>query len=184
MKTSYLFLAPGFEEIEAVTPVDVMRRAGMDVVTVSLADTKEVTGANGVTYVADRMLADVSLDDAEWLIVPGGLPGSTNVAANATVCEALKAHAAKGGKVAAICAAPAFVLAPLGLLEGKRATCYPGCEVACPGVPMTGNAVEANPTLITANGPGAALPFAYAIVANSCGEDAAEALRQGMMYRG
>ena len=184
MKTSYLFLAPGFEEIEAVTPVDVMRRAGMEVVIVSLSGSEKVTGANGATYVADCLIDDVNLDDAEWLVVPGGMPGASNVAANARVCEALKAHAAKGGKVAAICAAPAVVLAPLGLLDGRTATCYPGFEAECPDVEMTGASVVAHPTLITANGPGAALPFAYAIVANSCGEDVAQALRQGMMYRG
>ena len=120
MTTSYIFLATGFEEIEALTTVDIMRRAGMHVLTVSIEDTPQVAGAHGIPVVADTCISDIDFSQAEWLILPGGMPGATNLAACAPLCDALKAHAAKGGKIAAICASPAVVLAPLGLLAKKR----------------------------------------------------------------
>lgn len=183
MKKSYLFLADGFEEIEAVTPVDVLRRAGMEVVTVSINSGVSVTGANGVCVNADTTIANLDDTDAEWLICPGGMPGASNLAANAKVNAMLTSHFANGGKIAAICAAPAVVLAPLGILNKREATCYPGFEQLCPRAIMKNEPVVALDTLITANGPGAALPFAYAIVANSLGAQTAAEISGGMMYR-
>lgn len=184
MTTSYLFLATGFEEIEALATVDIMRRAGMHILTVSIEDTPQVTGANGITVVADTMLADVDFAKAEWLITPGGMPGATNLAACAPLCDALKAHAAKGGKIAAICAAPAVVLAPLGLLAKKEATCYPGFEAVCSthGAIIRDAAVIALPTLITANGPASAIAFALSIVANTLGAAVAQEIGQGLLF--
>ncbi len=184
MTISYLFLATGFEEIEALATVDVMRRAGMHVVTVSIGDELKVTGAHGIAAVADTMLADVDFTQAEWLILPGGMPGATNLAACAPLCDALKAHAAKGGKIAAICASPAVVLAPLGLLAGKEATCYPGFEAVCSthGAIIRDEAVIALPSLVTANGPAAAMAFALSIVANTLGASVAQEIGQGLLY--
>ncbi len=180
MKRSFIFLAEGFEEIEALTVVDVMRRAGMDVKTVSITDDYGVVGAHGIPVVTDLTLEEADFSDAEWLITPGGMPGSTNLAACAPLCELLKTHK---GKIAAICAAPAVVLAPLGLLRGKDATCYPGFEDVCKthGAEVHDVPVVPLNKIITANGPSSAMHFALAIVANSLGESAAQEVGAGML---
>lgn len=184
MNNSYLFLADGFEEIEALATVDILRRAGMPVFTVSINDTPTVTGAHDIGVLADRLYTDVrDFNDAAWLIVPGGLPGSTNLAAYSPLCNLLKAHAADGGNVAAICAAPAVVLAPLGLLRGKKATGYPGTEEAArkEGAKMQAERVVVDGNIVTGNGPSSALLFALAIVKEALGEDAAKAVADGML---
>lgn len=184
MKTSFLFLAPGFEEIEALTVVDVLRRGGMDIKTVSILPARNVTGAHGIEVVADMTMADARVAaDAEWLIVPGGMPGSVNLAECDALGEMLKRHYDAGGKIAAICAAPAVVLAPLGILDGREATCYPGFGDKCPdAVMLDDRPVVALDTLITANGPSSALKFALAILANSMGADIAGDVGAGMLY--
>lgn len=181
MKTTYIFLAPGFEEIEAVAPVDVLRRAAMPVKTVSILDGCEVTGAHGVPYVADMTLSELPADvDAEWLILPGGMPGATNLVKCKPLVSLLKSF---GGKIAAICASPAVVLGALGLLNGKKATCYPAMEsFAGEGVDFTGAGVQADGRFITAKGPAYAVPFAAAIVETSCGAKVAEEVLTGMLY--
>lgn len=181
MKRSLLFLADGFEEIEALATVDIMRRAGMDVKTVSIKSELMVTGAHGVSVMADALICDTDLYDAEWLILPGGMPGATNLSECEPLNEALKAQA-QSGKIAAICASPAVVLAPLGILNGKEATCYPGFESQCENAIMTGDQVVALENLITANGPAAAARFALAIVANSMGNSVAKEVSNGMLY--
>ena len=125
MNRSYVFLANGFEEIEALTVVDVMRRAGLEVQTVSINKDNNVIGAHGVTVVADTNIYAANFEDAEWLIAPGGMPGSQNLHECKKLNDILSAHFKKDGKIAAICAAPALVLSPLGILDGKEATCYP-----------------------------------------------------------
>lgn len=181
MHRSFIFLASGFEEIEALTVVDVMRRAGMDIKTVSIYDHKCVTGAHGITVEADLTFKDADFSDSEWLICPGGMPGSSNLHEFPALGDLLKVHK---GKIAAICAAPAVVLAPLGLLENKEVTCYPGFEDECMagGAVMRDVPVMALEKLITGNGPSAALRFALAIVANSLGEHAAQQVGGGMLY--
>lgn len=178
---SFIFLAEGFEEIEALTVVDVMRRAGMDIKTVSITSTKEVSGAHGIKVTADLTFKEADFSNTEWLIMPGGMPGASNLAAFEPLCDLLKIHAAKG-KVAAICAAPAVVLAPLGILDGKEATCYPGFESQCQNAVMRDVPVVTLENLITANGPSAALRFALAIVANSLGSNIAQEVGSGMLY--
>lgn len=106
MKTSYLFLAEGFEEVEAMTPVDVMRRAGMEVYTVSITKNREVKGAHGVTVLADKTIDEIDADDAEWLITPGGMPGATNLAASGKLSDMLTNQYRKDGRIASICASP------------------------------------------------------------------------------
>lgn len=182
MKHSFLFLAPGFEEIEALTVVDVMRRAGMDIKTVSIMPGLEVTGAHGVTVCADLLFTETDFDNIEWLIVPGGLPGSTNLANYAPLGTLLKDHAAKGGKIAAICAAPAMVLGALGLLDGRECTGYPGTTSTVEKATWRDAPVIALDTLITGNGPASALRFALAIVANSMGDSIAQQVGSGMLF--
>lgn len=181
MKRSFVFLAPGFEEIEAITPVDVMRRAGMDVFTVSVTASKVVTGAHAVPVTADLLFAEADFADCGWLVCPGGMPGATNLAAHKPLCDLLRDHYAKGGKIAAICASPAVVLAPLGILDGKEATGYPGFEASAPKVRFNGDRVVINGNVITANGPASALPFAVAIVAEDRGPEVASEVSSGML---
>lgn len=181
MNRSFIFLANGFEEIEALTVVDVMRRAGMDIKTVSITDHHDVTGAHGITVKADFTFKEADYADSEWLICPGGMPGSTNLHEFAPLGDLLKVHK---GKIAAICAAPAVVLAPLGLLEGKEATCYPGFEDEARkyGAIIRDVPVMNLEKLVTGNGPSSALHFALAIVANSMGDNAAQQVGSGMLY--
>lgn len=181
MKTSYIFLAQGFEEIEALTVLDVMRRAGMDVKTVSVSDNLAVSGAHGLVVNADLLYADVEFGTPEWLILPGGMPGATNLSEFAPL-NALLLKQAQSGKIAAICAAPAVVLAPLGILDGKEATCYPGFEKQMTGAVCRDTQVLALDRIITANGPSAALRFALAIVANSLGDSVAQEVGSAMLF--
>ncbi len=182
MKKSYLLLADGFEEIEALATVDVMRRGGMTVETVSITDNNAVTGANGVTVTADVLMKDTDFAGAEFIVIPGGMPGSSNLAANKRVGRILTAQAATG-KIAAICAAPAVVLGPLGLIDGREVTGYPGTEGGCKAAKWQGTQIVANDDLITGQAPGAAIKFALAIVANSCGKDVAMQVAQGMYVK-
>lgn len=180
---SYIFLAPGFEEVEALTTVDALRRAHINVVTVAVADTNEVTGATGITVVADSLIADIHPDGAEWLIVPGGQPGAQNLHENATLGKMLKRQAEHDGGIAAICAAPALVLAPLHLLEGKTATCYPGLEQAITdnGGEYTEGSVVVDGELVTSEGPATTLPFAMEIIRISKGEHIADLVAHSML---
>lgn len=183
MKTSYLFLAEGFEEIEALSTVDVMRRAGMEVYTVSITSDKQVKGANGVIVIADKTISDIDANDAEWLIVPGGMPGATNLASCGKLNDMLSMQWNKQGKIAAICAAPAVVLGPLGIVRGQDCTCYPSFKddlVKAGGQYIDMRVVESG-SLITANGPSSALLFAFAIVANTLGPDVSSSVASGML---
>ena len=129
MRESYVFLADGFEEVEALTPVDVLRRAGMPVKTVSITSSLLVTGAHGVTVTADLIFNSTLFKDPAWLILPGGMPGASNLYDFDPLHGLLKNQfESKHGKIAAICASPAVVLGQMGLLKGREATCYPGFE--------------------------------------------------------
>lgn len=182
MNVSYVFLADGFEEVEALTCVDVMRRAGMPVVTVSINPDLVVVGAHGVTVIADSLFEDQDYDDAEWLVLPGGVPGAPNLAAHESLCDALQAQNARGGKVAAICASPAVVFAPLGILSHRQAVCYPGMESEAGDVDWCDAPVAVDGHVVTGNGPAAAAPFALTIVAESLGRDKAAEVAAGMLF--
>ena len=122
MKKVYVFLADGFEDVEALIPIDVLRRGGVDVTTVSITDFPLVQSAHGVNIEADVMFEQCDFSDADLLFLPGGMPGATNLFDHKGVSKAIVDQHAAGKKVAAICASPAVILAPLGILEGKRAT--------------------------------------------------------------
>ncbi len=183
MKKSYIFLADGFEEVEALATADVLRRCGMDVALVSIYGEPTVTGANGITAVADEVFCDVDFADADWLICPGGMPGATNLYSYAPLANLLKKHAAAGGRIAAICASPAVVLSQLGLLKGKNATCYPGFEslLAQHGAIHHSTRVVTDGNIITGNGPSSAIPFGLAIAAATVGADVAQQVHNGML---
>lgn len=180
MKKSFVFMADGFEEIEALTVVDILRRASMPVSLVSISDDFDVTGAHGVTIVADEIIAEADFSEAEWLILPGGMPGSANLEASAPLAEILKAQNECGGNIAAICAAP-MVLGANGILNGKRATCYPGFEGKLVGAEYTAAKVEVDGNIITGNGPAQSILFASAIVSQSLGASTVVRLHEGML---
>lgn len=180
MKKSYLFLADGFEEIEALTVVDVLRRAEMPLMTLSVNDNPVVTGAHGIPVVADELAQNISFEEVEWLILPGGMPGMTNLAASRPLCNLVKEHAEAGGFTAAICASPS-ILGMLGLLNGRKATCYPGFEHNLEGAIVTGERCSVDENITTANGPASATAFALSLVAQSCGEEKAQEVAAGML---
>ncbi len=182
MNRSYVFLANGFEEIEALTVVDVMRRAGLEVQTVSINKDNNVIGAHGVTVVADTNIYAANFEDAEWLIAPGGMPGSQNLHECKKLNDILSSHFKKDGKIAAICAAPALVLSPLGILDGKEATCYPGMEnhFRKEVIQKVAHVVK-DGNVITANGPATATMFALTIVADTLGKTIAQEIGSGML---
>ena len=182
MKNIFVFLAEGFEEIEALTPVDVLRRADLSVQTVSVMDEQIVAGAHGVPVLADKMFAEINPEDAEMILLPGGLPGATNLDAHEGLGQMIQDFAKEEKPLAAICAAP-LVFGNRGLLQGKKATCYPGFETYLQGAEYTAALVEKDGNFITGKGPGAAMEFAFAIVEKYCGIDKVNELKQGMMIQ-
>ncbi len=175
----YEFLAEGFEEVEALTPLDMLRRAGADIRLVSVSGASEVTGAHGVRVGADLPLSAVSgLPDL--VILPGGMPGAQNLRDSEEVCRIVTETARQGGFVAAICAAP-FIPGELGLLEGKTATCYPGFEPRLKGAILSSETVVRDGRIITAAGMGAALPFAEMLVSALFGSEKAEELMRAIV---
>ena len=176
-----VMLGEGFEPVEALTPVDVLRRAGVCVTTVSVMPGREVVSAHGVPVVADTQVdaADLAVFDA--LVLPGGSVGYKNLSACEPLREALVEQDAEGRLVAAICAAP-MLLAQLGLLDGRRATCYPGCEDVFPAGAYQAEAdVVRDGNLITASGPAKSLPFALAVLEALAGSEAALSVARGML---
>lgn len=182
MNESYVFLAAGFEEVEALTAVDLLRRANMDVKTVSITSSLQVTGAHGITVNADLLYADTSFDNADWLILPGGMPGATNLYEYKPLASLLSQHASGLKNIAAICASPAVILGQLGLLKGRKATCYPGFEPLMEGAEAEDQNVVTDGNLVLANGPASAMAWALAIIASAKGADAAGEVAQGLLY--
>ena len=182
MNTSFLFLAEGFEEIEALATVDVLRRAGIPVKTVSITESLQVKGAHGITVSADLIFDNTHFDHPEWLILPGGLPGAEYLYNFSPLQGLLERHASQKGKIAAICASPAVVLGQLGLLKGKQATCYPGFEDKMEGATPIDQPVVVDNNFITANGPASTLSFALTIVNLTVGEQEAIKVAGGMLY--
>ncbi len=183
MKKVYVFLADGFEDVEALIPVDVWRRGGLDVTTVSIMGDYTVESAHNVRIMADTLIEDVDVSDADLLFLPGGMPGASNLYGNQQVCEAVKAQAEKGKKVAAICAAPAVVLGQLGILNGKRATCYPGFENMLEGATYTGGLISIDGNITTGEGPAAAFPFAYDLLGQLVSPQVADQIAEGMRFK-
>lgn len=175
----YLFLANGFEEIEALTPLDMLRRAGVEVTTVGIGGTS-ISGAHGIrveTDIPDTMYADAAPD---MVILPGGMPGAKNLDESRIVDTAVRAAAKRGAFLAAICAAP-MVLGHRGLVAGKRAVCYPGFEAELTGAALADTRVVRDGNLITAAGMGVALDFALALVEALCGAERAAELRHSVL---
>ena len=181
MSKVFLFLANGFEEIEALTPVDLLRRAGIGVETVSIAEAQLVTGRSGITVMADRLLSDIAFEEADMLVLPGGMPGTKHLAACRPLTDALEAFAKDPKKmIAAICAAPT-VFGKLGLLNGKKACCYPGMEEGLSGAEVSYDRVVADGNIITSRGAGTAMDFALCIIARLTDAATAEKIRESVV---
>lgn len=176
----YVHLADGFEEIEAVTIVDVLRRAGLDVKIVAVGKETTVRGAHGICMTADMLLEQAEYAQAEMLILPGGMPGTLNLMESERLCQALTEAFAQGRWVAAICAAP-MVLGHLSLTEGKRATIYPGMEEHLTGAAVCSDAVVRDGNLVTSKGPGTAMEFSLKLVELLSGSQMAENLKKEMI---
>ena len=183
MAKVYVFLADGFEDVEALIPIDVLRRGGVDVVMVSTTEDIIVESAHGVGVRADMMFTACDFSDADLLMLPGGMPGASNLFEHEGVCQALKLQAAAGKKIAAICASPAVVLARLGLLDGKKATCYPGFERMLETADYTGALVTVDGNITTGEGPAAAFPYAYTILADLTDQATADQIAEGMRFK-
>jgi len=173
-KKALVLLADGFEEVEAVTPIDYLRRAGIEVTVAATGGDVFVTGSHGLTVKAGALAGEVPAAGWDAVICPGGLPGSTNLAASPETAHALTAAAKAGKLVCAICAAPAVVLSPLGLLEGKTFTGYPGTETGVTGARYSQEKVVRDGGLITSRGAGTAGLFACAIISALLGEGEGE----------
>lgn len=181
MTKTYEFLAEGFEEIEALTPVDILRRCNQEVVTVSITGTPWVTSSHGITVKADILFEEANFDDADVLLLPGGMPGSANLNEHEGVRQALLAHHAKGKLIGAICAAP-MVLGSIGILKGRRATCSPGFEKYLTGAEYTAELCTVDGNIVTGEGPAAAFPYAYKLLSILTDEATSEALQVKMQY--
>ena len=173
MEMNYLFLANGFEIVEALAVVDMLRRANMPVTTVSMNGIWEVESAQKVLVRADALFEELSFSDAEFLILPGGMPGTKNLRAHEGLCDLLKKQAGEQGDIAAICAAP-YVLGELGILEGYKACCYPGFEDRLLGTEVLQEGVVTCKNIITARGMGRAVDFGATIIAKSLGQAMAD----------
>ncbi len=172
-----VFLVNGFEEIEAIAAVDVLRRAGVEVTTASLGG-RAVLGAHDIQVVADRLLDDIDSDTYDALVLPGGTSGSAALRDDPRVQRAVASANQAGKLVAAICAAP-IALEAAGVLKGRRATSYPGCEL--PSADYQEESVVEDGNIITSRGPGTAIEFALTLVARLVGAETAARLRQSMV---
>ncbi|MGD2035055.1 MAG: DJ-1/PfpI family protein [Bacteroidales bacterium] len=182
MKKAFVHFAEGFEEIEALTIVDVLRRAEIPVSMISVTGNLTVTGAHDIRVTTDVLFEDADYDEAELLILPGGTPGAYNLNAHEGLKEQLKMFHDGQKRIAAICAAP-LVLGGLHILENKKATCYPGYENELLGASLSTDKVVKSGKVITSRGPGTALDFALELVAELKGPEAANQLAKGMLVQ-
>jgi 4-methyl-5(b-hydroxyethyl)-thiazole monophosphate biosynthesis len=182
MKQVYVFFAEGFEEIEGLTVVDLLRRAGIPVQMAGIAGAEDVTGSHGIRVGMDTEIGKVSLEEAEMLVLPGGMPGTKYLGASREVTTLLKGAEKKGVRIGAICAAPS-VLGDLHLLEGKRAVCYPGFEERLYGANVETEEAVTDGLITTSRGLGTAIPFALEIIRVLKGEEKAKEIGASVIYR-
>lgn len=182
MAKVYVCLATGFEDMEALGTLDILRRAGVDAKTMSMTGNEMVTTSHNVTVKSDELFENADLASAEMIVLPGGLPGATNLDAHEGLGKVLKEFHASNKYVAAICAAP-MVLGHLGILEGCNATCYPGFEKHLKGATTRGNGVEVAGNVITGRGPAYTFAFALTLVEKLCGKAKADEVAAGMLLK-
>ena len=176
-----IHLAEGFEEVEALTVVDVLRRAGVDAKTVSVSGAQMVCGTHGIEVKADLLFDEADYEACEMIVLPGGLPGATNLRDHAGLTARIREFAKAGKNLAAICAAP-LVFGTCGILEGKEATIYPGMEAELAGAKATGENVTVCGNIITGKGPALAMEFALALVEKLKGVQVRENVAEGLLF--
>lgn len=176
-----LFLAEGFEEIEGLTVVDLLRRAGMDIEMISITDSLFVTGSHHITVTADNLFTEADFTSADMLVLPGGMPGTRNLQAHEGLREQLLAFHSAGKMLAAICAAP-LVLGCNGILQGKTACCFPSFEEELCGAKVVFENVVCDNNIITSRGLGTAIEFACAIITHFLGSQKATQMKEAILY--
>ncbi len=177
-----VFLADGFEEIEGLTVVDLLRRAGITVTTASITGRKDIHGAHGIIVQADVLIEEVEMKEQDMLVLPGGMPGTIHLGEHAGVCEAVKAFDKEGKYIAAICAAPT-VFGKLGLLKGRKATCYPSMEKELICGEYVTDSVVVSDHIITSRGMGTAIDFSLKQIEVLCDLKKAEGIRTAIIAR-
>ncbi|MEA5129849.1 MAG: DJ-1 family glyoxalase III [Proteiniphilum sp.] len=180
MKKVALFLANGFEEIEALATVDILRRAQIPVETISISNDKTVIGAHNVPVIADKIFQETDFSEMEVLVLPGGMPGAKHLNENEALKKLIIKFNDEGKQITAICAAP-IVLGGLGLLRGKRATCYPGFEAELTGAQTTGENVVVDGNITTGRGPGLAFDFGLRLVEQIAGLKTRQEVQNGLL---
>lgn len=176
-----VFLADGFEEIEGLTVVDLLRRAGISVDMVGIQGSREITGSHGIRVQADTVLEELDTEDTRLLVLPGGMPGTRNLGACASLAELLKKWNGQGRRIAAICAAPS-VLGELGILEGRRAVCYPGFEDKLRGAQVSQERVVTDGAVTTSRGMGTAISFGLELISLLRDKETGEKIRESILY--
>ncbi len=175
----YVFLADGFEETEAIAPIDILKRFGKEVVTVGIGGGK-ITGAHGITVIADITDSDVIMTDkVEMIVLPGGMPGTLNIEANPVVQQSIDYCVEHNIPIGAICAAPS-ILGKKGLLNGREAICFPGFEKFLEGATLSEKKVVTDGVFTTAKGAGVAVEFGLELVKVLCGEEKSESVRKAV----
>ncbi|WP_026496078.1 DJ-1 family glyoxalase III [Butyrivibrio sp. WCD3002] len=177
-----IFLANGFEEIEALTVVDLCRRAGLTIDMVSVTDSLQVTGSHGIEVKADKVIDELDFDAMDMLVLPGGLPGTTNLENTEKLMDNIRAFDSKGKFISAICAAPG-VFGRAGLLQGKKACVFPGLEGELKGADVQMSETTVDGHILTSRGMGTAMAFGLAIVERFCGKETADELGKKVVYR-
>ena len=180
MKKVALFLASGFVEVEALATVDILRRAQIPVVMVSVSDEIVITGAHAIRVVADTLFSETDFSDVEVLLLPGGMPGAAHLNDHDGLKRLIRKFNDRGNSIAAICAAP-LVLGGMGLLQGRNATCYPGFEEQLTGANVTGEKVVVDRNITTGRGPGLVFDFALKLVEQIAGTETREAVEKGLL---
>lgn len=181
MAKVYLFLADGFEEIEGLTVVDLLRRAGIDITMVSITGDIKVTGSHQITTIADALFDEIDYSEADMLVLPGGMPGTKNLQEHEGLDRLLRDFASRDKKLAAICAAPR-VLGTKGLLENKNATCYPGNEDQLLGAYVLNDAVVTDGNITTSKGMGTSIDFSLSLINTLKGSEEASRIAQIIQY--
>ena len=177
-----IFMANGCEEIEGLTVVDIVRRAGIEIETISITDENKVTSSHEITFETDTTKDKVDFSCYDGIVLPGGMPGTTNLGADETVNKVIKEFAQEGKLVCAVCAAPS-VLGLAGILEGKKATCYPGYEDKLLGANFIKEKVVVDGNVITSRGLGTTIPFALEIVRYFSGDEVADTIAQKIIWK-
>ncbi len=180
-KKAYVFLAEGFEEVEALTPIDLLRRAGVEVITVSVTGEKTVCGSHQIPVAADLLFEEMDYEGADLLVLPGGMPGTLNLKAHEGLAGLLKEQYMAEKYVAAICAAP-MVFGGLGFLQGRKASIYPGMEEELIGAEVSFDPVSVDGHVVTSRGVGTAIPFALELISLLCGREKADQIGKAIVY--